>query len=189
MRQPARHVAAPRGASRSQLPRVDDDDSTENDRDERVLQRSATSAAGRRQLAAPGIREGMSPGCHHGFAWGGALRRMTDFTMGPIREDGYRFTADPGRFVPVGFARYVSPQISPADFEYYRLAGWRVAVPRAVPGLMVGTLLERIFLHGPQSAGYVRLGDTLVPAALGPGDRSLLAGLAPELDPLPLDVA
>jgi hypothetical protein len=92
----------------------------------------------------------------------------------------------PGRYVPIGFARYVPPTIDPSDYEYYRLAGWRVAVPRSIPGFRVQDLLGRIFSYGPQSAGYIRLGDVLVPAILEPGDRMTLAQSALEFSSYPL---
>jgi hypothetical protein len=74
--------------------------------------------------------------------------------------------------------------INPLDYEFYRVAGWRVAVPRITPGLRVKDIVSRIFYYGPQSAGYVRVGDTLVPAMLGVGDRQALAQAALESFPL-----
>ncbi|MGL4507977.1 MAG: hypothetical protein ACRCUF_19835, partial [Aeromonas sobria] len=79
--------------------------------------------------------------------------------------------------VPIGFARYRDPTVDPADYLYYYLAGWRVAIPRTTP--RADNILYRIYHWGPQSAGYVRLGDTIVPAVLGPGDRQTLAGSGP----------
>ena len=105
------------------------------------------------------------------MAWGGALRRMQSVGLGPSREDDHKFVSVPGRYVPIGFARYVAPVIDPSHYEYYRVAGWRVAVPRSVPGFRTRDLLYRIYYYGPASAGYVRLGDTLVPAIMEPGDR------------------
>jgi hypothetical protein len=111
---------------------------------------------------------------------------MTSTTLAPSREDEAKFVSVPGRYVPVGFARYVSPVPDPLDYEYYRVAGWRVAVPRATPGSRVRDLVVRIFRHGPQSAGYVRMGDTLVPAILETGDRMSMAQTAVEYEPYPL---
>lgn len=104
--------------------------------------------------------------------WGGGLRRMVDGGVGPRREDAHYYAP---RYVPIGFARYVSPIIDPADYTYYQMSGWRVAVPRTVAGPEVRALLLRIYQYGPGSSGYARLGDTLVPAILGPGDRQTLA--------------
>jgi len=102
---------------------------------------------------------------------GGAMRRMSFYDIGPSMElEGVQ-----GMYVPIGYARYVSPVLNPYEYEYFRVAGWRIAVPRTIPGLRVRDLLDRIFYYGPQSAGYMRLGDTLVPATLEPGDRMTLA--------------
>jgi hypothetical protein len=114
---------------------------------------------------------------------------FTDFKSALSREDeaphyGNRSSCNrlsreiPSRHVPIGFAPYVSPVINPAAYDFYRQAGWRVAIPHETPSHLVKGILSRIFSHGPQSAGYVRLGDTLVPAILGPGDRAALAGVA-----------
>lgn len=118
--------------------------------------------------------------------WGGAIRRMTVGGVGPSREDEARAVAVPGRYVPVRFARFVAPVVDPADYDYYTVAGWRVAVPRTTPGGRTKLLLDRIYNHGPAAAGYVRLGDTLVPALLEPGDRAALAQAHVEFEPWPL---
>ncbi len=112
--------------------------------------------------------------------WGGGLRRMASGGVGPRREDDhYR----PARYVPIGFARYENPNVDPADYAYYLMSGWRVAVPRTLPGPAVRALLARIYQYGPSSAGYARLGDTIVPAILGPGDRQTLAQSSSRLGP------
>jgi len=162
--------------------RAGDDETTEGDdadRDARTLNYAIRKGSGRERSAPPttGGRQ---------LAWGGSLRRMAEAGVAPSREDEHRFTTVPGRYVPVGFARYVSPVVQAADYAYYRVAGWRVAVPRVTPGERVRDLLYRIFYFGPQSAGYVRLGETLVPAILEPGDRATLAGTAVEYYDLPL---
>lgn len=158
----------------------DEDPEIDLDRDTRATRYASAKGAGRMRV------EPATPGGHRDTAWGGALRRVADVGVGPSREDETRFHTVPGRYVPVGFARYVSPVINPYDYEYYRVAGWRVAVPRAVPGSRVRELLHRIFYYGPQSAGYVRLGDTLVPAILETGDRATLAETAVEYEPYAL---
>jgi len=150
------------------------------DRDDRMMRYAASRGAGREKMTP------YTPGGHRDRAWGGALRRMADATLAPSRQDEHRYVSIPGRYVPVGFARYVSPLIDPYDYEYYRIAGWRVAVPRSIPGDRVRDLLYRIFYYGPQSAGYVRLGDTLVPAILSTGDRMTLSQTAVEFEPMPL---
>jgi hypothetical protein len=147
-----------------------------DDRDDSFLRMKRTQSAGRERSAPDGPRR-----------WGGALRRVVQTPIAPSREDYARATTVPGRYTPIGFARYESPVVRPADFAYYRMAGWQVAVPRSLPSERVRDLLWRMFYYGPESAGYVRLGDTLVPALLGPGDRMTLAGdTAPEYDAYPL---
>lgn len=139
------------------------------DRDERVV--AAVTARGD---LTRGVLSKNGRG-NRGENWGGALRRMTSSHLFPSREDERKFISVPGRYVPLGFARYVSPVIDPLDYTLYRIAGWRVAIPRAIPGPRVRDLLYRIFYFGPQSAGFVRMGDTLVPAILESGDRMTLA--------------
>lgn len=135
------------------------------DRDTRALQYASAKGAGRNAMAPVQFT-------NREDAWGGGLRRMVTGGVGPRREDEHYYAP---RYVPIGWARYVSPVIDPADYRYYRLAGWRIAVPRTIPGPAVRALLLRIYQYGPQSSGYARLGDTLVPAILGPGDRQTLA--------------
>ena len=81
-----------------------------------------------------------------------------------------------GRAVPVGFARYIAPVINLGDYVFRRLAAWRVAIPREMEEMRVQLLMQRIWNYGPASAGYVRIGETLVPAMLGPGARNALSG-------------
>ena len=137
----------------------------ENDWDTRSFTCAGTRGAGRQAMAPVQFtnREDI---------WGGGLRRMTSGGVGPRREDEHYYAP---RYVPIGFGRYKSPLVDPDDYTYHLLSGWRVAVPRTVPGPAVRALLLRLYQYGPQSAGYVRLGDTLVPALLGPGDRQTLA--------------
>lgn len=91
----------------------------------------------------------------------------------PVNRDV--FGVSPGRYVPIGYGEYVSPTINRYDYRFYTLAGWRVAVPRSIPPGVLSNLLYRIYNYGPQSAGYARIGDTLVPSMLGPGERLALA--------------
>lgn len=99
-------------------------------------------------------------------AWGGSLCKLTNIEVGDPREDAVH--------IPIGYARYTAPGVKAEDYTYHRVGGWRVAVPKKskVP---VHKLLQRIQNTGPQSVGYVRVGDTLVPGHLGPGDRATLA--------------
>lgn len=144
----------------------EDDAPDGDDRDSRTLTTATARAVGREHMAAAsGI-------ANREDVWGGGLRRMTSGSVGPRREDEHYYSA---RYVPVGFARYQDPTVDPNDYKYYQLSGWRVAVPWNTPGPAVQALLARIYTYGPQSAGYARLGDTIVPAILSPGDRQTLA--------------
>lgn len=168
-------------ATASRDPDTEDEVSIDrNDRDARVLRHVTQKGSTRRTL------EPKTPGGHRDTAWGGAMRNMSEIHTGPAREDELRAGAVPGRYVPIGFARYVAPLVDPSDYEFYRVAGWRVAVPRTTSGLRVKELLYRIFYYGPQSAGYVRLGDSLVPAILSPGDRMTIAQSAFDFEAYPL---
>ncbi len=161
----------------------DDDepgDLAAGDRDAAVMQAASRRGAAREKMV-PRL-----PGAAQNKAWGGALRRMTVGGVASSLEDERRFVSVPGRYVPVGFARYVSPVVDPYDYEFYRVAGWRVAVPRTITGVRVRDLLYRIYIYGPSSAGYVRIGDTMVPAILSSGDRMILGQTAVEFEPYPL---
>jgi hypothetical protein len=171
----------PRAAARA--PAWHDPDAepeVENDRDARAVSYAASKGAGRTRM------EPATPGGHRDAAWGGSLRRVSDVCVGPSREDEARALGVPGRYVPIGYARYISPVADPSDYTYYRIAGWRVAVPRDTPGLRVKELLHRIFYYGPQAAGYVRVGDALVPAILPTGDRATIAETAIDYEQQPL---
>jgi hypothetical protein len=84
------------------------------------------------------------------------------------------------RHVPIGFAAFESPIISLLDYEFFTFVGFRVAILRTTSNDDINEMLKKIYYYGPQSIGYVRVYDTLVPAALGPGDRMILAN-APDL--------
>lgn len=116
--------------------------------------------------------------------WGSATSRFTVASLMPSREDEYKRSNVPGRNVPVGFARYVSPVIDPSVFAYYRIAGWRVAVPRTIPAWRVQQLLYLIYNKGPKAAGYARHGDTLVPSFLNYAERATARGHGPVAYPL-----
>lgn len=158
---------------------ADDEPDAALDRDSRTMRFASARAVGREHLAP------RTPGGHRDAAWGGGLRRVVDGAVGPSREDEQRYVAIPGRYVPIGYARYVPPMVNPYDYKYYRVAGWRVAVPRTIPDNRVRDLLYRIYYTGPQSAGYVRMGDTLVPAILETGDRMTISQASVEYEPYP----
>lgn len=158
----------------------DEEPEAVRDRDARTMQYATHKAVGRERMV-PRL-----PGGCRDSAWGGGLRRMTVSAIAPSREDEQRYVAIPGRYTPIGFARYVSPLIDPYDYELYKIAGWRVAVPRSIPGNRVRDLLHRIYFWGPQSAGYVRMGELLIPAILETGDRMTLAGAAFDFEPYAL---
>lgn len=128
-------------------------------RDEAVVSRACAAGAGlRRKLPAP----------YTGRAAGGALRRLAvPFPPLPARQDE--------NYVPLGFARYRNPGVDPGIYTYYQMAGWRIAVPRALCKEQALALVNGIYEVGPGPWGYARLGDTLVPAGLSPGDRQTLA--------------
>ncbi|MDE2095942.1 MAG: hypothetical protein KGL39_01695 [Patescibacteria group bacterium] len=136
------------------------------DRDDRVVRQASA-----RSKTARAVESKKTAGL--GAKMHGAYRRMTSADMYPSRQDVQRETDT--RYVPLGFAKYVAPEIDPTDYNVFRLAGWRVVVPRATCGLRTRELLYRIYKFGPQSAGYVRVGDTLVPAMMGVGDRLTLS--------------
>lgn len=71
---------------------------------------------------------------------------------------------------------YAPDGIDVSSYLFHRWCGWRVAVPRSMPPSLVFDL-KRVICEtgGPSAAGYVRVGDTLVPAGLSPGHRLALA--------------
>ena len=133
-----------------------------DDRDDRLMQ---TAHA----LSRPCFMSAAQP---LGRYLGGSLCRATLLDLRG-REDAYQAP----RYVEEGFGRYVSDAdaIMPTDYLYYRMAGWRVAVPRAASLAATQDLLEGIYRKGPAPMGYVRMGDTMVPQSLGPGNRKRVA--------------
>lgn len=99
-------------------------------------------------------------------------RQVSAVSLSGIRED------EPRLRVPWGFGKYVVPQVNPADYRVVWAGAWRIQVPRALCPQMQRDLINRIYNYGPQAAGYVQVADVLVPAALGPGARQALAGVA-----------
>jgi hypothetical protein len=110
------------------------------------------------------------------------MRKMTDGTLAPSSGD-QKYIAVPGRYVPIGFGRYVSPVVDPSDYALVQMMGWRIAVPRSTTEVGTRDLMLRIYTYGPQSAGYVRHGDTLVPSILSTGDRATIGQAAGAQDP------
>jgi hypothetical protein len=110
--------------------------------------------------------------------WGGGLRRNMDGEARVYREIEQSGRPVAGRAVPVGFARYVAPVINLGDYTFRRVAAWRVAVPRALSSNQSWDLLSTIWKYGPSAAGYVRIGSTMVPATLEPGERIALSTAA-----------
>lgn len=131
-------------------------DTMATDRDDRVLAGAHARAAGRAALVPPAAARF---GCES-FGSG------TEISIGYAREDGAR--------VPLGYARYVAAGVDPGDYDYFRFHGLLVAAPRNRSGEVAAALAAA----GPAGAGYVRVGDALVPAFLGPGDRATLASHA-----------
>lgn len=117
---------------------------------------------------------------------GGALRRMVSAatSLSPEFESKLSDT----RYVPIGYARYVQPTARQRDYIPWRLAGWRVMIPRAIPPLRQRQILHGIYFYGPQSVGFVRMGDTLVPAVLNPGDRVTIGQSAINAEAYPLSL-
>jgi hypothetical protein len=109
---------------------------------------------------------------------GGALARHTHTYVAPHREDRHgnrRYVAP--RYVPIGFARFSYPGIDPQAYTFIHTFGgmWRVAIPAGSTDQHRAWVLAQIARLGPQGAGFVYVGDTLVPASLGPGDQWTLA--------------
>lgn len=107
------------------------------------------------------------------YAWGGAISRVSEVTLAPSRDD--ESVSIHGSHIPIGFAKYKPLGLKISDYHYRRAGQWRVAVRQAWSGPYVDSLIARIMKHGPQAAGYVRMGDTLVPDYFEPSDRAALA--------------
>lgn len=138
----------------------DERDEHEHDRDRTAVHFAKSRGAGRERLA-PSYGYSLS---------GGALRKATDAHMVSGRED-----APLRGHMMLGFARYQSPSADTSGYRFRRLGVWRVAIR---PGEDAARVLGAIAEAGPQRAGYVRVGDTLVPRWLSPGERMALASRA-----------
>ena len=104
-----------------------------------------------------------------------SLRSMLETSIEPTILNEYISLDIYGRSLPIGFAEYVDTTITALNYNYYFIPGWRVAIPRVIPMDQVNNILNTIFYKGPQSAGFIRIGDTLVPLMLSPGERMALA--------------
>ena len=104
-----------------------------------------------------------------------SLRAMLETAIEPTILNEYISLDIYGRSLPIGFAEYVDDTITPLNYNYYFIPGWRVAIPRVIPMNQVSNILNTIFYKGPEPAGFVRIGDTLVPAMLDSGERMALA--------------
>ena len=109
------------------------------------------------------------------YNYDSSLRAMLETSIEPNILNEYISLDIEGRSLPMGFAEYVDPTITPLNYNYYYIPGWRVAIPQVIPMEQVNNLLNAIFYRGPEPAGFVRIGDTLVPAMLDPGARMELA--------------
>ena len=109
------------------------------------------------------------------YAWGGAISRVTEVVLAPSREDGVDDDIR-GAHLPVGFASYksISPLVD--DMVFRRAGQWRIAVSGSMGPGTLNLLVAKIMAQGPQAAGYVRIGDTLVPNYLGASARAALLG-------------
>jgi len=109
------------------------------------------------------------------YAWGGAISRVTEVVFAPSREDDVNDDLH-GAHLPFGFANYkpISPSVD--DFVFWRAGQWRIAVSSSMGPGTLNLLVAKIMAQGPQAAGYVRIGDTLVPDYLGASARAALLG-------------
>ena len=104
-----------------------------------------------------------------------SLRSMLETSIEPTVLNEYISLDIEGKSLPIGFAEYVDTTITPLNYNFYFISGWRVAVPQVIPTSQISNILNTILYKGPQSAGFVRIGDTLVPAMLSSGERMALA--------------
>lgn len=140
-------------------------EATSNSREAMAVRCAASRARGRERLV-PQVA-GMF--AFQENARGGGTKRMCSAPL-PSR------TREDARTVPLGFARLnYGPAINPQDYLFVQHpSGWRVAVPRAAQA-NTAAIMNQITSGGPRAAGYVRTGDTLVPAKLSPSNRRALA--------------
>lgn len=74
--------------------------------------------------------------------------------------------------IDLGWSRYRSDKINPNDFRFYRYGPWRAALPANVD---FESIRKQLYYGGPDAAGLVLYGDTLVPNGMRVADRQTLA--------------
>jgi hypothetical protein len=80
-----------------------------------------------------------------------------------------------GTRIPLGYARFRESTLDVNDYKFFVIGGWRVAINRNNNDRKTHELLKTIFREGPRPAGYVVVGDTMVPWELTVGERHTLA--------------
>lgn len=116
---------------------------------------------------------GSGGGCDSGCGRGCGCGSRTE--SGARNESGGRNEFTAAASIQLGYSTYNTPRTNRYDYKFYNVSGWRVAIPRALADRTKMEMIQRIYYYGPESVGYVRIKDSLVPAHLGPGDRMSLA--------------
>jgi len=80
-----------------------------------------------------------------------------------------------GANVPLDFAIFRPHTISPSDYKIIYTAMWRIAVPKTMSAAAETSMRAALNMYGPQMAGYVRYGDTLVPKQFNSANRKTLS--------------
>jgi hypothetical protein len=101
---------------------------------------------------------------------------VTEVALAPSREDEHYNIH--GAHIPIEFARYKPMSLNIGNYVYRYAGRWRVAILRSLGPARANQLIARILAHGPQAAGYVRMGDTLVPDSMSASDRAALSSSA-----------
>lgn len=127
------------------------DDECSSDRDRRCIRSAARRAAG----------VGAQAPCRTERTCGGAKMHYTEYE--------YR---TPMQAMSRAYAAYVSPAIDVGQYGFARAGEYRVAVHHTERAADVVDAIRR---WGARAAGYVLVQDSLVPAALSPGERLALA--------------
>ena len=109
------------------------------------------------------------------YNYDSSLRSMLETSIEPTILNEYTSIDIEGKSLPIGFAEYVDTTITPLNYNFYFISGWRVIIPRVIPTNQVNNILNTIQYKGPRAAGFVRIGDSLVPAMLSAGERMALA--------------
>lgn len=80
-----------------------------------------------------------------------------------------------GQSVPIGFAKFVAPDINTDDFMFYDIPGGRVAVMKWTTPGELENIMKMIQAKGPASIHYVRVHDTVMPNWLSPQNKQLIS--------------